>query len=90
MKRVLLYLNIISYNNYLAAELSIICMACVHCILVRVVGNPVKGPCNCLPIKAGGAKISLVRPAYSYNIVLIVIIVFVLKALINLYARSEY
>ena len=40
--------------------------------------------------KAGGTKILLVRPAYSYNIVLIVIIVFVLKALINLYVRSEY
>ena len=37
--------------------------------------------------KAGGTKILLVRPAYSYSIVTIV---FVLKALINMYVRSEY
>ena len=42
------------------------------------------------PIKAGGTNILLVRLAYSYSIVLIVIIVFVLKVLINLYVRSEY
>ena len=40
--------------------------------------------------KAGGTNNLLVRPAYSYSIVLIVLIVFVLKALINLYVRSEY
>ena len=37
--------------------------------------------------KAGGNNTLLVRPAYSYGIVLIV---FVLKALINLYVRSDY
>ena len=43
---------------------------------------------NCLYyIKAEGTNILLVRPAYSYSIVLIV---FVLKAHINLYIRSEY
>ena len=35
-------------------------------------------------------NILLVRLAYSYSIVLIVLIMFVLKALINLYVRSEY
>ena len=40
--------------------------------------------------KTGGTNILLVRPAYSYSIVLIVLIMFVLKALINLYVRSEY
>ena len=38
---------------------------------------------NILYCKAGGTNILLVRPAYSYSIVLIVLIVFVLKALIN-------
>ena len=40
--------------------------------------------------KTGGTNILLVRPAYNYSIVLIVLIVFVLKALINLYVRLEY
>ena len=37
-----------------------------------------------------GKETLLVRLAYSYSIILIVLIVFVLKALINLYVRSEY
>ena len=37
--------------------------------------------------KTGGTNILLVRPAYSYSIVLIV---FVLRALINVHVRSEY
>ena len=41
-------------------------------------------------IKAGRTNNLLVRLAYSYSIVLIVLIVFVLKVLINLYVRSEY
>ena len=41
--------------------------------------------------KTGGTNILLVRPANSYSIVLIVLIMFALKALIiNLYVRSEY
>ena len=40
--------------------------------------------------KTGGTNIVLVRPENSYSIVLIVLIVFVLKTLINLYVRSEY
>ena len=38
-------------------------------------------------LETGGTNIVLIRPAYSYSIVLIV---FVLEALINLYVRSEY
>ena len=43
---------------------------------------------NCMAIRAweyknGEARILLVRPAYSYSIVLIVLIVFVLKAFLK-------